>query len=176
MDTQPYYTKARLKSLKEAADDWVSATGIDWDIAACWHLPLSDIDGGVEQAELHISRKLRLYFNKLDRRVFKAQHKKGFRVRRFITLEHAASVGWHVHGILATPSHVDQRQFITEVQQVWLHCAQHDKIGLPRTNLAWCEAIRDSYARYTTKNSFGATQFARGAIDLHNTFFGEPLN
>jgi hypothetical protein len=168
-----YHTQARARALKAAADDWVAATGIAWDTAACWHLPLSDIACDVEDAEMRIGTKLRRYFNQLDRCVFKAQHKRGHRVNRFITLEHAASVGWHVHGILATPQHIEQQQFIDDVQRVWLNCITHDKIALPTSCFAWCEPITGHYARYTTKQSFALAHYAKGTIDYQNTYLGD---
>jgi hypothetical protein len=176
MDEIPYHTTARLKSLKAAADEWVKATGIAWDIAACWHLPICDMAGDVEHVEMAVGRKLRRYFNQLDRRIFKADHKLGFRVKRFITLEHAKSVGWHVHGFLATPEHMSQKQLIEDVKQVWLDCVQYDKIGLPLSRLTWCEPITSHYPQYTTKHSFGPLQNAKGAMDIQNTYFGELPN
>lgn len=176
MDKLPFYTAERLKSLKEAADNWVTSTGIEWDTAACWHLPISKMKGSIDQAELTVGRKLRRYFNQLDKRVFKAQLRNGYRVKRFITLEYAASVGWHVHGILSTPPHIDQQRFIEDVKQVWLNCVQDDSIGLPLSRLAWCEPVKDHYPQYTTKNSFGPLQNAKGAIDILNTYFGELPN
>jgi hypothetical protein len=176
MDTIPYYTSTRINSLKAAADSWVSSTCIKWDIAACWHLPLSDLLGDVENVEMRVGTKLRRYFNTLDRRIFKAKHKKGTRIKRFITLEHAASVGWHVHGILETPQHIDQHQFISAVKNTWVHCVKNDKIGLPRSHLAWCEPIETRYPQYTTKHSFAPLHRAKGTIDPMNTYFGEDSN
>ena len=167
----PYYTSARIRALKAATDDWVAATHINWDVAACWHLPISDIAGDVEHVEMSVGRKLRRYFNQLDRRIFKSQQKRGSRVQRFITLEHAESTGWHVHGILATPPHVDQQQLIADVKQIWLYCVQDDKIGLPSAHLAWCEPTTSHYAQYTTKQSFAPLHRARGTIDYQNTYF-----
>ncbi|MEJ1938745.1 hypothetical protein WDZ92_51775, partial [Nostoc sp. NIES-2111] len=117
MDQQPYFTYSRKQSLKSAADSWVNAQGIQWDIAACWHLPVCDIGSDIDDVEIRVGKKLRRYFNTLDRHIFKAKHKRGFRVRRFITLEHAAGVGWHVHGVLETPQHVEQATLIDQVRQ-----------------------------------------------------------
>jgi hypothetical protein len=176
MDRTPYYTSTRINSLKAAADCWVSSNGINWDIAACWHLPLSDLIGDVENVEMRVGTKLRRYFNTLDRRIFKAQHKRGQRIKRFITLEHADSVGWHVHGILETPQQSDQQHLISVVKETWIDCVQKDKIGLPRAHLAWCEPIEDRYAQYTTKHSFAPLHRARGTIDYLNTYFGGGTN
>lgn len=171
-----YLNQPRINALKSATDDWVSTQDIVWDIAACWHLPLSDLKGDIENVEMSVGTKLRRYFNTLDRCVFKAQHKKGQRIKRFITLEHAECVGWHIHGILETPPHIEQRQFIGAVKDTWIDCVSNDKIGLPRTRLAWCEPIADRYPQYTTKQSFAPLHRARGTIDILNTYFGERTN
>lgn len=115
---------------------------------------------------------MRHYFNLLDKRTFKARQKRGYRIRRFITLEHAASVGWHVHGILATPSHVSRSDLIELTKTTWLYCIDGERVGLPKTRLAWCEPIEDRYAQYSTKQSFGPLQHAKGTIDILNTYFG----
>lgn len=176
MDKIPYHTSTRIRLLREASDKWASGTGVVWDIAACWHLPFGDMEGGIDDVDIRIGKKLRRYFNQLDRRIFKAQHKRGHRVKRFITLEHAESVGWHVHGFLATPSHIDQQDFMEDVRQVWQRCVRYDRIGLPRTRLAWCEPIVNRYPQYTTKHSFGPLQGAKGTIDTQNAYFGELPN
>jgi hypothetical protein len=93
------FNTQQVRLLKAAADKWVLDTGIAWDIAAMWNLPNGDIPGGVDHIEIEVGRRLRRYFNLLDRRVFKSKHKRGHRLQRFITIEHAHSVGWHVHGI-----------------------------------------------------------------------------
>lgn len=171
-----YLNTQRISALKSATDNWVSAQDIVWDIAACWHLPLSDLKSDIENVEMSVGTKLRRYFNTLDRRIFKAQHKKGQRIKRFITLEHADSVGWHVHGILETPQHIQQQHLVSVVKHTWIDCIQNDKIGLPQTRLAWCEPIEARYPQYTTKNSFAPLHRARGTIDLQNTYFGERTN
>jgi hypothetical protein len=176
MADSTYFNSSRISALKSAADEWVSAQDIAWDIAACWHLPLSDMKGELENVEMRVGTKLRRYFNTLDRHLFKARHKRGARIKRFITLEHADSVGWHVHGVLATPTHIQQAQFISVVKHTWIDCVENDKIGLPRTRLAWCEPIQDRYAQYTTKHSFAPLHRARGTIDYLNTYFGERTN
>lgn len=172
MDRIPYYTSARISSLKAAADRWVDASNVSWDIAACWHLPLSDVKGDIEQAEINVRTKMRRYFNLLDRRIFKAQHKRGHRVQRFIKLEYAKSVGWHVHGILATPPHVSREHLIEIAETTWLHCLSNQRVGLPKTRLAWCEPIEDRYPQYSRKQSFGTLHNAKGSIDILNTYFG----
>jgi hypothetical protein len=172
MDHSPYYTNTRINSLKSAADSWVLSNNANWDIAACWHLPLSDIQGDMEQVEINVGKKMRRYFNLLDRRIFKAKYKRGCRVPRFITLEHAASVGWHVHGILATPAHVTRDLLIDLSKQTWLDCLANTRVGLPKTRLAWCEPIEARYPQYSTKQSFGPLYNAKGTIDILNTYFG----
>jgi len=172
MADSTYYTSTRLNALKSASDSWVNTSNVNRDIAACWHLPLSDINGDIEQVEITVGKKMRRYFNLLDRRTFKARHKRGYRIQRFITLEHAASVGWHVHGILATPSHVTRDCLIELTKNTWLDCIKGERVGLPKTHLAWCEPIRDRYAQYSTKQSFGPLHHAKGTIDALNTYFG----
>ena len=172
MGSSTYYTSTRIKSLKSAADSWVDTLDVKWDIAACWHLPLSDLIGDIDQVEIAVGKKMRRYFNLLDRRTFKARHKRGYRIQRFITLEHAASVGWHVHGILATPTHLSREDLIELTKTTWLDCVDGERVSLPKTRLAWCEPIEDRYAQYTTKQSFGPLQNAKGTIDVLNTYFG----
>ena len=172
MGGSTYYNSSRIHSLKSAADNWVSASNVNWDIAACWHLPFSDMKGDIEQIEIAVGTKMRRYFNLLDRRTFKARHKRGYRIQRFITLEHAASVGWHVHGILATPTHLSRNDLIELTKNTWLDCIDGERVGLPKTRLAWCEPIYDRYPQYSTKQSFGPLQHAKGTIDVFNTYFG----
>ena len=167
-----YLNTQRISALKSATDNWVSEQDIVWDIAACWHLPLSDLKSDIENVEISVGKKLRRYFNTLDRRVLKARHKKGQRIKRFITLEHAESVGWHIHGILETPPRIDTQQFIGAVKDTWIDCVSNDKIGLPHAHLAWCQHIVDRYPQYTTKQSFAPLHRARGTIDILNTYFG----
>ncbi len=171
MATIPYYTSQRLKLLKDAADQWVRNTGISWDIAAMWNLPNGDVPGGIDNVEIEVGKRLRRYFNLLDRRIYKARSKSGCRVQRFITIEHAHSVGWHVHGILATPPHMDRQVVINIAKKTWLDCLANSRVGLPKSKLAWCDTIQNRYPQYTTKQSFGSQHNARGTIDLMNTNF-----
>ena len=171
MASIPYYTSQRLKLLKEAADKWVQDTGIKWDVAAMWNIPNGHIQGSIDHVEIEIGKRLRRYFNLLDRGIYKARSKSGHRVQRFITIEHAHSVGWHVHGILATPLHVAHQDFIDITKTTWLQCLANNRVGMPQSNLAWCDTIKNRYPQYTTKQSFGSQHTARGTIDLMNTSF-----
>lgn len=179
MGQSQYLTEQRIDALKEAADKWVRNLNIQWDIAACWHLPEAaswnvptvELPDAVDEAEMKVGKKLRRYFNRLDKRIFKSKYNRGFRVKRFITLEYSPGVGWHVHGILATPAHISQQDLIDEIMLTWEWCVANKTMGMPLERLAWCEPITGNYQRYITKQSFVRNSKKAGTIDVMNTSF-----
>lgn len=159
------------RSLQKATANWIDQTQFGWDVAACWHVPMSlqrQTQGWDDEA---LKRYFRQYLNQLDRRVYKSQHKRqGQRVIRFITIEYSETAGWHVHGTLSTPQHMRSDDFIELMQQLWQAKNRQQHTSFSRERLFWAAPLQARYIHYSIKSSYRLQQAERGYIDLDNTY------
>ena len=169
--------RTRIEELR-----WLSAHSQTWNIAVTWHVPepMRAFYNGYNQRWRYIedwlSNELRRYLNKVDRHIYKAAHKnRSMRLPRIITLEHADTVGWHAHGLLTNPPHLDEP---TTQQILATHWHRHTaRFATARfeQRLFWAEPVNGNYLGYITKHTkhLGGTL---GFIDLSNTYLPQALH
>ena len=165
----------RPADLRNALDNWEAANGIKWDTAVVLHT--SDRMRAAENGwdDIWLQKTVRRYFNAVDRRIFKNEHKRrGVRCARFVTLERNASVGWHCHFITATPPNLIAADFQQILVREWHEIARRYDRGNCQKAVAWIEPITGDYKRYITKHAFhhGTNIDAHndiGAFDSMNT-------
>ena len=118
--------------------------------------------------DIWLEKQLRLYFNKLDRCVFKVDHRRrGKRLKRVITLEKTATVGWHAHVSISTPPAIDQAWLIEQMHRLWHQHVGKDQTGKFEDKLFWAEPAQGNYVEYSFKYAFqkaGSGQTDRSAI------------
>lgn len=168
-----YHADITNRELQQAAISWIDQPQYSWDVAACWHVPLTLQRQAAKWDDEALKRYFRQYLNQLDRRVYRSQHKRrGQRVRRFITIEHSDTAGWHVHGTLATPQHMTREQFIELLQSLWMAENRDHHTGFSRERLFWAAPLQARYIGYSLKTSYRQHEAERGYIDLDNTYLG----
>ena len=166
-------TEMREKS-RQAVVDWINSWDADWDVACCWHTSktLRKLQNGHD--EQWLQRQLSAYFSKLIKRVYThIPHKHRPHISRFITLEHNDYVGWHAHGVIATPSHMSQDQFIAILEELWVEQAGVGSTEAFKRHLCWFQPLTGNYKHYMLKSAINLhddlPENFRGFIDLHNT-------
>lgn len=165
--------KSNYRELQKAAVGWLNQAQYGWDIAACWHVPVSLQHQTQNWDDEALKWYFRQYLNQLDRRVYKSKHKRqGQRVKRFITIEHSETAGWHVHGTLSTPSHMTSEQFIELLRNLWQAKNKHHQTNFNRRRLFWAAPLQAKYIDYSIKGSFRHNKAERNYIDLDNTYLG----
>lgn len=159
----------------QATVDWINSWEANWDLACCWHAgaPLRDTQEGWSADWLQ--RQLSAYFNKLNKQVFKDIKKKERpNIARFITIEYTASVGWHAHGILATPEHMSQDAFRQVMRDLWISHIGAGCCDKFKHRLFWCDEIRGAYKHYALKSAIERhddnQKRQKAIIDLGNTY------
>ena len=159
----------------QATVDWINSWNANWDLACCWHAgaPLRGAQEGWSADWLQ--RQLSAYFNKVRKEVFKDITKADRpNIARFITLEYTASVGWHAHGIMATPEHMAQDAFRQLLKTLWISHVGEGVSDDFQERLFWCDEIRGAYKHYALKSAIewhGDNQTIKTAfIDDKNTY------
>ena len=149
--------------------NWINSFGVQWDIACCWHQPR-----GMEGSVKYLQKTLRKYFTKLNRTIFKGTKGMERELPRFITFEKKGEVGWHAHGMIATPAHIDPNHLISLMEKEWLDWTS----GYPKSrfvnHLFWGQLIQSDYAAYSIKN-ISSNMYKRDGdetafVDVFNTF------
>ena len=159
-----------LEKIQQALRKWAVPPRIKWDISATWHVPnaLREKNGGWDDRWHEC--EMRKYLNAVDRRIYKAAHKnRGTRVYRWMAMERAGGVGWHSHGLLQTPPHMSDEEFIAVLQSLWhKHC---NAKNVPRfaSKLFKAELVKRDFLGYTIKGIFDLSEEADGVHDAHNT-------
>jgi hypothetical protein len=153
--------------------NWINA-GPKWNIAVTLHTPLRlrYLQNGYD--ELWLERQISVFFNMLSKKIFAGIPKKQRpMLRRLITLEKDTYVGWHAHGVITTPDHLDDDTLIDAINEVWGSMMNPYASREFKDRLVWCEAIRGNYQQYCVKAALTSQahgysgQF--GTISLHNT-------
>jgi hypothetical protein len=164
----------RQRSMQEAVD-WINSWDANLDLACCWHAyhALRDIQKG--DNEQWLQRHLSSYFNVVHKITFKHIPKQQRpQIPRFITLEHSPNVGWHAHGILATPSHLTLEEFSEILRKQWLKEMKSPENGKFSKRLCWFMPLASGYKHYMLKSVFSNVPAAQkncvGFIDDHNSY------
>ena len=159
----------------QATVDWINSWEADWDLACCWHAgaPLRKEQQGWSASWLQ--RQLSTYFNKLREEVFKHMNKTDRpNIARFITLEYTASVGWHAHGIIATPEHMTKDEFSEVMRDLWISYVGAGVSKKFKERLFWCDEIRGAYKHYALKSAIQRhddnQKNQKAIIDLGNSY------
>lgn len=164
--------------------DWLqfaTSHGLNFDISICWHVPnrmrwaelgdLVDADGRGWTAHW-LQRKLKHYLNKLDRRVLKSAHRnKHVKIWRLVTTEYAEGVGWHAHGLLATPQGHDRSTIINWATWMWINELGDEYENAFVPYLVQASETRADYLGYISKTFGQINDDMVGTIDLENTHF-----
>jgi hypothetical protein len=149
---------------------WLNAHSQTWNIAVTWHVPYAMRAHYRGYNEDWLTRELRRYLNKVDRHIYKAAHKnRSVRLPRIITLEHTDTVGWHAHGIISNPSHLDEQTTQNILAKHWhKHVARFATERFEK-RLFLAEPINSNYLDYITKHTKDL-EGTKGFIDLANTY------
>ena len=93
------------------------------------------------------------------------------KIWRLVTLEHADGVGWHAHGLMATPKGHDRSELINWATWMWLEelGGEYENSFVPY--LVQAAPTRGHYLGYITKTLGNALDDKVGTIDLVNTAF-----
>ena len=169
----PWSEHAEILKVKQAWNSWVDEWG-DWDTACCWHVPdaLRSVKNGWGKSWLET--RMKNYFDAVDRRTFRGTPlKHRAKVKRYITLEHSDGVGWHAHGLVETPQHmqIDEfRQLLAETWKGYLMKWTNPKFA---DRLVYLKDLEGGYAAYSTKHAIQvhetSTHLVQGEIDLNNS-------
>jgi hypothetical protein len=167
-------SKEYREKSKQAAIDWVGDWDVELDLACCWHASdfLRDQQGGRD--ETWLQRQLSTYFNKLIKRVHDHMPvKMRPNIARLITLEHTDGVGWHAHGVVATPGHMTSDEFSLILRDLWIEQMGGCHFAPMGKRIFWCEQSGSGYLPYmlksaTDKNGHRYGEL-KGLIDVHNT-------
>lgn len=170
------YSDTELKArqrLVSALPKWFYECGIKPTIAVCLHTPqrMRVAQNGYD--DIWLERINSVYFNQLDRRIFKSAHRhKNLRLKRFVFMEHTDSVGWHTHFVTETPPAMSIEDTICLMEKLWLkQCrtfAAHNFID----RLFWAEKIETDYLAYSAKHIFNENGSCIGKFDTRNTYIG----
>lgn len=166
-------TEYREKA-RQATVDWVNGWDAELDLACCWHASdyLRDQQGGRD--ERWLQQQLSAYFNKLVKSVF-AHLPVRLRpnIARIVTLEHTDGVGWHAHGMVATPAHMKSEDFAALLRELWIEQMAGCHLGSMGERIFWCERSSSGYLPYILKSASDKDGLRhgelKGLIDLHNT-------
>ena len=165
-------TGARLRmgvSASTVLGDWVQNAGVKWDVCATLHVPEAKRKAEQGWTADWLSNELRLYFNKLDRRIFKSAHRNhGARVHRFITLEKSEGVGWHAHALLQTPAGTGQTAFISLAEHLWHGLQAQYAAAHFQSRLSVIEPITGNFSYYAIKSVHDGADNSKGVLDLRN--------
>lgn len=145
-----------------------------WDVAFSLHAADGLRAQQVGYEHYWMDNQVSTFFSLLSKVVY--QHipaKKRPKMRRLVTLEYCANVGWHAHGVIETPDHLTDQCLIEAMNEIW-HGRMDDYCrAYFRDQLIWCEPIRSQYPRYSIKDSMDNATYNKdnsvGMISLRNT-------
>lgn len=161
------------KPIATQVSEWLNE-GPKWSIALTLHTPskLRQVQQGYD--EIWLERQVAVLFNILSKVIFPGVPKKDRpMLRRLITLENDANVGWHVHGVISTPKHLDDEVLIEAIQRIWIGLMGPFARKDFRDRLVWCEIIYGNYQQYCMKSAVSSQVERRsgpfGTVSFRNT-------
>lgn len=139
--------------LKEAWVDWIEQYA-PWQTACCWHLPNGYRAAQDGWSRDTLSSQMKKYFEAVERRAFKHSPQTAPRkIKRFITNEYSSTVGWHAHGLLATPAHYTDIDFRQLLRSTWVdYYARYNNPNFA-PQLIYLEDLRGKYIGYAVKSA-----------------------
>ena len=150
---------------------WLNDNANGLTLSVAWHVPNKMKANYSGFDSYWLSKELGKYFNKIDRKIFKAAHKnRGIRLRRIITLEKDDAVGWHAHGLIDTAPQQDDQYTRQILRDLWIDHTSRFNTGKFDKYLFYGEIDRGKTLGYITKNVHNNTDSSKGFIDLNNTF------
>ena len=156
--------------LSIAYQNWLGEKSKEMTICVCWHIPNAMRRHFNGYTADWVAKELRRYFNKVDRRIFKAALKnRGIRLQRIITLEHDEEVGWHAHGLLGCAPDMDEQQTITILEKLWVEHVGRFASGKFEKHVFWAQKNVGFYLPYITKRTHRDQDLDRGFLDTMNT-------
>ena len=167
---QPRLTHWQQTKIQEQR--WLNIHAQTWNIAATWHFPNSirAYYGGWYDPNWH-SKEFRRYLNRVDRKIYKAAHKNGGqRLPRIIVLEDKERVGWHVHGLLTNPPHLDEASTAHILTEEWKNYLKRFPSKKFEKHIIEIGPVRDEYLSYITKFTDDTSDDPLGFIDGDNTY------
>jgi hypothetical protein len=153
---------------------WLNAHAHTWNIAVTWHFPnrIRSYFGGWDH-HWH-SKEFRRYLNRVDRKIYKAAHKNRMeRLPRIIALEDKDEVGWHVHGLLTNPPHLDEAATSAIIVNEWKCYMKRFASTKFEKHLIEIGPVRTDYISYLSKFTFDESDDPLGIIDDKNTYLPE---
>lgn len=162
------------KPVQTQLSEWINS-GTKWNIAITLHTPLRLRYLQEGNDELWLERQISVFFNILSKRIFAdIPVRQRPMLRRLITLEKDTYVGWHAHGVLSTPDHLDDETLLSAIAEVWGDMMNRYAKHEFKDRLVWCEQITGNYQQYCVKAALSSQaqgysgQF--GTISLKNTY------
>ena len=156
--------------LSIAYKDWLGEKSKTMTICACWQVPDAmrrHYNGHTAQ---WLAKELRRYFNKIDRRIFKAAHKnRGMRLQRIISLEYDEHVGWHAHGMLECAHGKDGQETIDLLEHGWLKHTERFASNKFEKHVFWADQNKGSHHHYIIKRMHREDDLGTGFLDTMNT-------
>lgn len=170
---EPWSEYLEKKAVKEAWNSWVDEWG-HWDTACCWHVPdalRSTKDGW---GKSWLETRMKNYFDAVDRRTFRGTPlKHRAKVKRYITLEHSDGVGWHAHGLVETPEHMQVDEFRELLAETWTGYLAKWTNPKFANRLVYLQDVRGGYTAYSAKKAIHVHEtsehLVQGEIDLNNS-------
>lgn len=155
----------------EAHLAWLGERSKLWNVVMTWHVPnaMRRHYGGYDA--LWLGKELTRYFNKVDRRIYKAGLKnRGMRLPRIITLECDENVGWHAHGILDYAPGKNEDETIQILSKLWLSHTSRFATDKFEKHLVIGQYDNGYGLPYIIKRIDRQNEKVKGILDLNNTY------
>ena len=142
------------KKLIEAHIAWINGQKDKCDLAVSLHLPYHLAHTKDALPTLLIEKHVDAFFRKVEKRVFSRTELIRLRkvIKRFIVLEEADGVGFHLHMAMLLPFRMNFCEFIGILKDLWIKFWAGQKRTFPREHAVWAEAITGDYVSYSLKN------------------------
>ncbi|MEK4034883.1 hypothetical protein WOC76_09375 [Methylocystis sp. IM3] len=166
------HTKRR--KLRQALADDVANWNCTWDIDLALTLPRSH-PAAHASSPAPLVNLLRRYFTAVDARVFPNQSRKHRQqLHRFVVIEHAEGVGWHMHGLVASPSHIDIVATNNILRSQWYQAiGEITDERMDSRRYYWSDIHQDDYIHYCLKHVIQTNNseidISKGTICWRNT-------
>jgi hypothetical protein len=162
-----------IKPISTQVREWLNC-GPRWSIGFSLHMPEKLRIQQMGNDHLWAERQVAALFSILAKVIYSGTPaRQRPKLRRVVTLEYSVDVGWHAHGLISTPSHLDDTVLIEAIKDIWhermdSHCRPYFK-----DRLVWCELVKGDYLGYSIKNTiendFHNKDNKAGMISLRNT-------
>ena len=176
MNQRPYTENTKRNKLdsaryNEALLAWLGEHSTLWNVVVTWHVPETMRRHYRGYDEDWLARELTRYFNKVDRRIYKAGLKnRGMRLPRIITLEYNESVGWHAHGLLDCAPGKNEDETLELLTKLWRKHTDRFATDRFEKHLVIGQYDNGKALPYIIKRIDRQNEQAHGILDLNNTY------